>query len=662
MEFNSEQIAAINHPIGKPAVIAAGPGAGKTATLTERVCWLIEHGVKPSRICCVTFTNKAANELTDRVKKRLGSKVDDFDIPRVTTIHSLALSVIRKNPKGFGFADKITPMDEYNQRQMVKRIVESHNYDEDSTTLMYRVLDKISYHRARGVGFRKEYTKAVHESALKAHTGYHAMDENDLGIWEEFETEKKKANLVDFDDMVNLVVRRIRTDPTWLASLQKQFDHVLMDESQDTSRVQLEFINGLLAPDNYNLVLVGDTNQSIFSFNGSEPELLLGFSNGWRDVVPDLYKITRNHRSVNDVVNLSNLIQKNMKNTIPLHMSTWRKDKGEVRKLVAETPQGIASMIAGDIIRGMGQGFKYKDNVILVRAAIQIRDIEGELVKRRIPYIVKGGKGLLQTEEVRDILSYLRLAANYKDFMALVRAISTPRRGVGEGALEKIKILAKEKFDGDLIAACKTNKKLNSFCELVEAISQLKDNPSKALNYALEAISYRNYLMQKYQKEAHKIQSKLENIERLGLLVLSLSQEPSFTLDDLIFQLTLDRPREEEEERGAILKAYEDGKLTIRERDAKLKVVDQGSVVISTIHGMKGGEARKVFVTNVVEGSLPHRFSSSPEEIDEERRIWFVACTRARDQLIICVHSKEKRGNNLATVTPSRFLGEIGIK
>ena len=246
--------------------------------------------------------------------------------------------------------------------------------------------------------------------------------------------------------------------------------------------------------------------------------------------------------------------------------------------------------------------------------------------------------------------------------MALVRAISTPRRGVGEGALEKIKILAKEKFDGDLIAACKTNKKLNSFCELIEAVNQLKDNPPKALNYVLEAISYRNYLMQKYQKESHKIQSKIENVERLGLLVLSLSQEPSFTLDDLIFQLTLDRPREEEEERGAILKAYEDGKLTIRERDAKLKVVDQGSVVISTIHGMKGGEARKVFVTNVVEGSLPHRFSSSPEEIDEERRIWFVACTRARDQLIICVHSKEKRGNNLATVTPSRFLGEIGIK
>jgi superfamily I DNA/RNA helicase len=326
-------------------------------------------------------------------------------------------------------------------------------------------------------------------------------------------------------------------------------------------------------------------------------------------------------------------------------MESWRGmqgEKGVTKLLKACLPLDIAGSIAHEIFHSNALKLNttaYRDNCILVRSAIQIRDLEGALVRLRIPYIVRGGRGLLQTEEVRDVLSYLRLATNPKDFMALVRASSVPRRGIGEVALEKIRTLANERYDGDLVRGADAgNSKLALFVAAVQQVQAVADKPLMALETALRATNYKTYIAEKYNKknEQEKAQQKLENLGRFGELIKGLSEEnPDMSLADLVFQLSIDRQTEDDE---------------------------SGKVVISTIHSAKGLEWKRVYVTNLYEGSLPHKFSmGNQEEIEEERRLFYVAATRAKDTLVLCIPGMLQQGPNTVTLAPSRFLFEIGI-
>ena len=922
MQLNEEQTAAVEHPIGEPACLIAGAGSGKTRVLTERVRWLIAQGVPPRRILAITFTNKAANELVDR----LGLEDTSFDIPKVSTIHSLALAAIRRDSVGFGLQHKVTPLDDYDQTQMLRKIVEREvDIKEKAISLgsyVYTFKDKIGFHRSRGLGFSAEYTEDVHERALVEHAGYHALDPMDLSIWKAYEEEKKKNSVVDFDDMLHLVVRRFRVDTAFRDAMQRQFDHVLMDESQDTNtchppgtlvrrylgykgkkaitedvpietlvagdsvvawrrrwgkltakgspikvgkrwytgnlvevqcgddavqmtpdhrvyamlngdnetsyvvylmwrkgfgfrvgqcairycldtkhkslggvgsrfveekadkgwilrvcktkqesraweqitsckygipttqfessngvqhtefiqmvfsnvtgaglqclqdyslmgeyplfvreadgtrklpskryfetravnlipglmslpstedckqvkvdairqipysgwvysldvdkwhtyvannivvrNCQWEFVNYLLAPNKRDFYAVGDLSQSIYAFNGAEPRLLKAYSEGWRGVVPKLYRIAKNHRSLPRIVYLANHIQSKMTGeVIPLKMTTFRGDdetKGTIELTQGSLPLDIAMSIAGEIFKGNARKrdqIPYKENCILVRSARQVPDIESALVRHRIPYQVRGGRGLLQTEEIRDVLSYLRLATNPKDFTALARAVTVPKTGAGDVTLEKIRKTANDKFDGDLIKGCTSIDKLSPFVRALEYIQKFGEYPVQALEKIIDYTNYKTYLANKYKKEPDKVKSKLENIERFKELVRGLSEDQKMTTDDVVFQLTLDRAREDDKD---------------------------GMVTVSTIHSAKGLEWSRVFLTNVTEGSIPHRFSMGSEsEIEEEKRLLYVACTRARDHLTLCVHAMEQNEGNTRRVTPSRFLVELGL-
>jgi DNA helicase-2/ATP-dependent DNA helicase PcrA len=956
--LNEEQTAAVKHPQGAPAVLIAGAGSGKTRVLTERIRWLMEGGVQPRRICCITFTNKAAGELKERLGIGINTPIEKE--PRVSTIHSLALSGIRKNPKAFGLNDKVTPLDEYDQAQLMKKVIERYDVKhgrnmERDRGFVYSVLEKIGFHRARGVGFRDDYTDAVHQRAMEEHAGYHAMVDEYLDLWELFEDEKRRMSVVDFDDMLHLVVRRMRNDPQWKAVLQKQFDHVLMDEAQDTNPVQWEFVNGLLGPDNPNLYVVGDMGQcqppgtqvtllnepargqgrgvgfkpsykqvpieslpevgvtswtkidqrtystprkvkvasrwyegsmlalhgengsstrvtpnhwlwvrfnkntqnkyvlylmyregygfrvgtskfkqnksgrgfglsgrlncekghaawilrvfdtraeaeaweeitalkygipecvfeaehacrnktqemvklvfshadpkgglrclqdyglddrhpittrcdddnlgnrhwrgyfktiaanvaplaglldipiqgvnkftqlssvtserykglvysldvekdhtyiadglvvgnSIYGFNGAVPKILKDYSENWRDQTPVMYRIQRNHRSMKKIVYLANKIQKTMTETIPLQMDVYRPEEGTWSLLKLSMPQNVAAEIAtrikADSMRRQDP-ILFKDNALLVRSGMQVRDLEGELVRRRIPYIVRGGKGLLQTEEVRDILAYLRLVANRKDFTAFMRCCAVPRCGVGEVALNKLRIDANQRFDGDLLEAAKENDKLHNLVGIIDMVTEFKDMPLTAVEKLLALFDYRKYLAVKYAKDRDKVKTKLENIERFIMMVAALTTETTMSLEDLIFQMALDRSKGDETEKAMYDRQLATGELTQEQYDRKMEEMKQGSVTISTIHSAKGLEWRRVFVTNVYEGSLPNRFSmGSDEEIEEERRLFYVACTRARDVLVLCLPEKIQimgRGD-VQRVAPSRFLKEI---
>lgn len=664
--LNEEQTKAVQHPEGSPAVLIAGAGSGKTRVLTERVRWLMEQGIAPRRICAITFTNKAAGELKERLGIGIDTPMDQE--PRVSTIHSLALSGIRKNPKAFGLQDKVTPLDEYDQIQLMKKIIERYNAKrgrEDEEVKPYPVLEKIGFHRARGVGFRDEYTDAVHDRALREHAGYHALSEEYLDMWELFEDEKRKNSVVDFDDMLHLVVRRMRVDPQWKAVLQKQFDHVLMDEAQDTNPVQWEFVNGLLSPENPNLYVVGDMGQSIYGFNGAVPKILKDYSEAWRGRTPTMYRIQRNHRSMKKIVYLANKIQKTMTETIPLQMDVFRQEDGEWSLFRASMPQNCAEIIAAQIQKDAQRKrdpILYKENALLVRSGAQVRDLEGELVRRRIPYIVRGGRGLLQTEEVRDILSYLRLASNHKDFVAFMRCCSVPRCGVGEVALNKLRVEANTRFDGDLLEAAKENERLHNLVGIIQMVSEFSGAPITAVEKLLALFDYRKYIQQKYARDKEKVKTKLENIERFLMMVISLTTGTDMTLDDLIFQMALDRSKADETEKRLYDRQLSSGEITQKEYDRKMEEMRQGAVTISTIHSAKGLEWKRVYVTNVYEGSLPNRFSmGSDEEVEEERRLFYVACTRAKDVLVLCLPEKLPVNGtaNLQRVAPSRFLKEI---
>lgn len=666
--LNEEQTAAVRHPIGSPAVLIAGAGSGKTKVLTERVRWLMEQGVAPRRICTLTFTNRAAGELKERLGIRLGSAPEKE--PRVGTIHSLALSGIRKNPRAFDLGDHVTPLDEYDQSKLLRRLIEE--FDEEQSSKIerdkgfeYAVLEKISFHRARGVGFSDEYTSAVHKLALEQYGGYHALTEEYVELWKRFQEEKRRQSVVDFDDMLHFVVRRMRRDPQWKASLGRQFEHVLMDEAQDTNPVQWEFVNGLLAEDNPNLYTVGDLGQSIFGFNGAVPRILKDYSEHWRGHTPVMYRIARNHRSTREIVFLANKIQGTMTETIPLQMQTHREEDGEWITMFDKTPQIIAGNIAQQIAAGVQRGILYKDNAVLTRSGAQMRDIEGELIRRRIPYVIRGGRALLQTEEVRDILAYLRLAANPKDFTAFMRCCAVPRCGVGEVALHKLRTVAREQYDGDLLEAAKSNERLEKLISIIQQIKMFSEHPVTAVQKLLSIFDYRAYILKKYTDDPDKVEIKLENIDRFVFVMMSTVEESAMSLDDFIFQMALDRSKQEQGQKQLYAHQLAAGELTQAQYERKMEDIKRGAVVISTIHSAKGLEWKRVYVTNLFEGSLPNKFSLGSEgEVEEERRLVYVACTRAKDTLVLCVPELlpgKKNRKDFYRVAPSRFLKEIGV-
>lgn len=631
VDLNEEQLRAANHPAGEAALLLAGAGSGKTATLTERISLLIEKGVPPRRILALTFTNRGAGEIRERVLKR--TNLTEENAPTLTTIHSLALRLIRKNPTAFGLQEKFSILDDYDQAMLIKKVIERNEWD----TNPWQVRDTIGYHRARGVGFSVDYTEEVHERAQREYGGYRAMGSQDVKLWRYYEQEKEGSSGVDFDDLIWLVNRRFTNEPDWGVKVQAMFEHVIMDECQDTSQPCWQLVNNLLGPGNRNLMAVGDLSQSIMCFNGSCPQLIIDFMNEWRGSAPTLYRIGCNHRSVPEIVSLANAIQRNMKGVPELQMTSFRGDRGEkgrTRIFRGQFPRDISVRIAQDI---MNSRKSYRDYAVLIRSAMQLRDIEGELIRARVPYVVRGGKGLLGTEEVRDILAYLRFATNPKDFSAFARAAGAPKRGIGEKTLENLHRKAKAEFSGDLLQAAKASG-TGSLVQIASMFSFLRTmiaDPAKAFDGVIKLSNYVDHIKKKYAKDKDKVDTKIENLRRLQDMIRGLVAETEATTEDLVFQLTMDRADKDDE---------------------------KGAVTISTIHSAKGLEWNTVYVNNVVEGQLPHRFSQGSEtELEEERRLLYVAVTRGRDETVLCIPGMLQNGQGVTQVEPSRFLVELGI-
>jgi superfamily I DNA/RNA helicase len=630
------------HPLGHPALIVSGAGSGKTSTMTARVKWVIEEGIPERRVAAITFTNKAAAEL----RHRLGYGDNPLVGPRVSTIHSLSLGAIRMDPTGFGLNKRVTPIDTGDQNDLIKHLLQQHSKDPKFKELKsWDILDKVGYHRARGLGFSRDYTETIHKAALQIHSGMHALTPEEMVVWQEYEKAKTSTSVVDFDDMLHLVVRRGQEDGHWRSRLEKMFLTVLVDEAQDTNPVQWQFIEMLIHPDVKDLYAVGDLSQSIYGWNGAAPEILAGMVDNWRGHVPNLYKLENNYRSHEKIVKFANRIQQTMTGTVPLVMKHKRAAvegfSGKLSLINGTTPrdiaQEIASTIAHDNRLKAASSFKFKDNAILVRSAAQVSDFEAALVSCRVPYVVRGGQSLFQTEEAKDLFSYLKLVANPNDLQAYSRAISIPKRGVGPAAVEKVKKIADTKFDGDMVQASVSyeHMSIQPFGRLIQEIAAT-EHPVDLIVKIIRETKYKLILADRYGKDPEKLETKVGNLDRIIEAVqLLVEDNPTATCSDIIFRITMNGKEESEKEDGV--------------------------TVISTIHSAKGLEWPRVYVAGMIEGSIPSRFSRLPAEIEEERRLFYVAATRARDYLALCIPQVIMRGPNANRVAPSRFLQELGV-
>jgi DNA helicase-2/ATP-dependent DNA helicase PcrA len=433
------------------------------------------------------------------------------------------------------------------------------------------------------------------------------------------------ANLIP--EIMDLPIQGINQSTRVLANLKEDFNGLVysLDVEEDHTYIADNLVVG----------------NSIYGFNGAAPELLLKFTKGWRGVSTRLYKLERNHRSVPEVVKLANVIQKKMTDTIPLQMISHRGEQGEkgsTKILRASSPREIAGSIAESIFHQnqlKRDRIAFGENAILVRSGTQIRDIETELVRWRVPYVIRGGRGLLQTEEAKDLLAYLRLATNPKDLIAFSRAISVPKRGFGDAAIEKVRKLA-EPLGDDLIKGCIKygHAKTSIWSQFMLDLQTMTGEPVKALAAVVRFTKYDDYVKERYGKDAEKVETKISNIQRLAEMIGGITEaNPEATLEDVCFQLTLHASGENESE--------------------------DGCAVITTIHAAKGLEWKRCFVTNCYEGSLPHQYARTPAEIEEERRLFYVAVTRAKDEAVLCIPSMIQYGPNTRSVDQSRFITEI---
>jgi superfamily I DNA/RNA helicase len=368
----------------------------------------------------------------------------------------------------------------------------------------------------------------------------------------------------------------------------------------------------------------------------------------WRGLTPTIYKLGRNYRSVPGIVRLANQIQSCMNDTIPLVMTSQREEEGRCTSfLQSATPRDIAGGIAERISqdnRPKDSTLRFRDNVVLVRAKSQIKDVELEMIRCRVPYVIRGGQGVFQSREAKDLVAYLRIVSNPQDVVAFTRACSTPKRGIGDAGIRALSQQAAKGHNGDLVKAAvdSPNPKLHEFGTLVTQLRHMVESGTGVLallTQLIDQIGFKALVIARYRADETELETKLIMLDKILEAIDGI--EASLTnasLEDVVFRLTMDKEDESKEEDGG------------------------GKAVISTIHSAKGLEWERVFVVNLYEGSLPHSWARSEAEIEEERRLFYVACTRARRLLYLCVPHQCQIGPKLVSATPSRFIDELRAK
>lgn len=625
--LNPQQREAAIHKNG-PLLILAGAGSGKTSTMTHRIAYLIkEEGISPYNILAVTFTNKAAKEMRDRVESLIGEGIGMW----ILTFHSMCLRILRRHAEILGYNNDFVVYDPTDQKVVMKTCMKERNVDDKKYPVSY-VLSIISdckekdltpaqYLRLQGEDFR---SKTVAE------------------LYEAYENVLKKNNAMDFDDLILKTVHLFETDEEVLSYYQNRFQYIMVDEYQDTNYTQYRVVK-LLAQTHENLCVVGDDDQCIYQWRGADIKNILEFERDFKEA--KIIKLEQNYRSCGNILAAAHSVIANNKGR--KHKKLWTaKDKGEkIKYYRADDEKDEARYIAQEIDHLSGKELKYKDFAVLYRTNAQSRTFEEALMARDVPYRVLGGIKYYDRKEIKDAMAYMRLVQNPADDLSLVRIINEPKRGIGDKTVEKLRTLANVRgeslfsllMDEEIVDGLPT-KAVNSVKEMVAAICQFAEEKyDRKVSDIYDGLLLKTgYLKSLEAQNTVEADGRIENLLEFKSVIYDYEQEnPLLTLSEFM-------------EKVALI-------AEVDNHDA-----DENAVVLMTMHSAKGLEFPVVFMPGMEDGLFPGwRSLEKPDGVEEERRLCYVGMTRAMQKLYLTSAQMRTMYGKTDYTRESQFLREL---
>jgi len=632
--LNPPQRAAVEHTEG-PLMIIAGAGSGKTRVLTYRIAHLIHaKNVDPFQILSLTFTNKAANEMRNRIEKLIGLEARNT---WMGTFHSIFAKILRVESEKLGFPSNFTIYDTDDSKSLIKSIVKEMRLD-DKVYKPNTVLSRISGAKNRLISWENyindPYIKADDEAAMKPRVGE---------IYRAYQKRLFKSSAMDFDDLLFNTNVLFRDHPDVLNKYQQRFRYVLVDEFQDTNLSQY-LITKKLAAVHQNICVVGDDAQSIYAFRGADIQNILNFEKDYPDL--EVVKLEQNYRSTKNIVEAANSII--ARNKAQLKKNVWtQNDSGELIELIkAASDNEEGRMVASTIFEEKNnKKLQNSDFAVLYRTNSQSRAIEEALRKMNITYKIVGGLSFYQRKEIKDLMAYMRFVVNRDDEEAFKRIINFPKRGIGLSSVEKMLVAAYEHDIPlwqvvDNSASFLTGRAANSVADFATMIKSFRMETERKDAYeAASTIAKQSGLLRElYEDKTIEGLNRYENVQEL----LNAIKE------------YVDNSENEDKSLGAFLQ--EIALLTDNDRDKD----ELDAVTLMTIHSSKGLEFREVFVVGMEEDLFPSQMMmQSREDLEEERRLFYVASTRAMEKLYLSYAITRYRFGRLLNCEPSRFLEEI---
>ena len=599
-----------------PLLILAGAGSGKTRVLTTKIAYLInELNVSAYNILAITFTNKAAGEMKDRLFSLIG---DDIKNLQVSTFHSFGLKILRENCKFLGYDSNFVIMDSDDSLTVVKKILKELDCDPKIYNAR-NIRNKISSCKNEMISPTKyeKYAVSDYEKVV-------------LEVYKKYEDKLKKNNSVDFDDLLLLPIKLFNEYDEILERYQDRFKYVLVDEYQDTNEAQ--YILTKMISDKYrNITCVGDDSQSIYSFRGANYKNILNFEKDYKDAKVIL--LEQNYRSTKTVLNAANSVIKNNKSRKDKKLWTANEEGEKIKYYKAFNEKDEAQYVIRKIKELLNRDTNYSDISILYRTNAQSRVLEEELLKENIPYRVVGSFYFYNRKEIKDLIAYLRLIHNSKDNVSLLRIINTPKRGIGNKTIENLTTKA-DLLNKSIYDVIDSGKEL-VFKEIIEKLKEIKEELTltELIDKVLDASGIREELENEDTLES---EIRLENLEEFKSITKSFEErEGVISLEEFLLEISLVSDVEE----------YKN---------------DDNRISLMTIHSVKGLEFDNVFVVGMEEGIFPHINSLMEEhELEEERRLCYVAVTRAKKRLYL-VNTRRRTLFGKDSINPtSRFIKEI---
>ena len=613
--LNDKQIEAVKTTEG-PILILAGPGSGKTRVITHKIAYLLEEDkCNPWEILAITFTNKAAKEMKERVENLIG---EEARFIQISTFHSFGLKLLRENCKALGYDSNFVIMDSDDSLVIVKKIMKDLNYDIKQFSPK-AVKNKISSCKNE-LMTPNDYEKYVAGD----------FDQIILDVYRKYEEKLKSSNAVDFDDLLLLPIKLFRKHKDILEMYQNRYKYILIDEYQDTNEAQY-ILSKMISAKYKNICVVGDADQAIYGFRGANYKNILNFEKDYPNALS--IKLEQNYRSTKNILDAANCVIRNNQSRKEKNLWSTKGDGEKVTYYRAYDQLDEAHQVASFIKKIQDSGKSLSQVAILYRTNAQSRVMEEELLKDSIPYHIVGGLSFYSRKEIKDLLAYLKLIYNEKDDVSFLRVINTPKRGIGLKTIQALQTRA-DINNSSLFDAIDGGKE-QPFKDLILSLKKVSETVSltELIDKVLDASGIRKELEAEKSIEA---EVRLENLKEFKSITKAFEERLGLvSLEDFLYEISL-----------------------VNDKDEYSEAKDKVSLM--TVHSVKGLEFDIVFVIGLEEGIFPHMNSLySSYDVEEERRLCYVAITRAREKLYLFNARRRVLFGNEQINPPSRFLGEI---